>query len=185
VKARDTEVRELLPIQAYSQKQLSSVSVRMEELTMIRHIPNPARPRRHRQQITESAGRIRENYATLQAESVNSRELSGAWSCRRSLFSNRPRTCGASLNDVSEADRQILAEKPQYDAAQAAAEGWNAATERGLTLAEHAASSITDLAANLSAVGDMPSPLHGPLASLRAKTASLPKRAVMQRCRLR
>ena len=33
VKAREAEVRELSPIQAYSQKQLSSVSVRIDELT--------------------------------------------------------------------------------------------------------------------------------------------------------
>jgi len=172
VKARDTEVRELLPIQAYSQKQLSSVSVRMEELT--RFVTSPIRRDLVDidQQITESAGRIRENYATLQRKrqlegTIRRLELS-----EKSLF-EQAANLRASLNDVSEADRQILAEKPQYDAAQAAAEGWNAATERGLELAEQAASSITDLAANLSAVGDMPSPLQGPLAGLRAKTASL------------
>ena len=41
VKAREADVRELLPIQAYSQKQLSSVSVRIDELT--RFVTSPIR----------------------------------------------------------------------------------------------------------------------------------------------
>lgn len=64
--AREEDVRALLPIHAYSQKQLSSVAVRVDELT--RFITAPIQPDLDEfdRQIAEAAGRLRENYATLQ-----------------------------------------------------------------------------------------------------------------------
>ena len=61
----EKEVRRLLPIQAYSQKQLSEVSVRVEEL--LRFIAAPIRSELHRidEQCSDRAARIREAYAMV------------------------------------------------------------------------------------------------------------------------
>jgi chromosome segregation protein len=172
VKAREAEVRELLPIQAYSQKQLSSVSVRMDELT--RFVTSPIRRDLTGidQQIEESAGRIRENYATLQrkrqlAQTIRRLELS-----EQSLAEQAANLRG-SLSDLSDADQHILAEKPKYDVAQAATEGWTAVAEQGLELADETASAVSDLATNLLSIGEIPAPLREPLAILRTRTADL------------
>lgn len=72
VPAREEDVRALLPIHAYSQKQLSSVAVRVDELT--RFITAPIQPDLDEfdRQIAEAAGRLRENYATLQRSRARS-----------------------------------------------------------------------------------------------------------------
>ena len=60
----EEEVRTLLPIQAYSQKQLSDVSVRVEELS--RFITAPVRTDLVRidRQASDRAERIRQTYGT-------------------------------------------------------------------------------------------------------------------------
>jgi hypothetical protein len=60
----EDEVRSLLPIQAYSQKQLSDVSVRSDEL--LRFVISPVRSelRQIESRIEDSASRVRQSYAT-------------------------------------------------------------------------------------------------------------------------
>ncbi|EQD58206.1 hypothetical protein B1A_10901, partial [mine drainage metagenome] len=63
---RETAIQSLLPIQAYSQKQLSSVAIRLNEL--LRYITSPIRRQLEEidRKLLEVSGRLRENYGTLQ-----------------------------------------------------------------------------------------------------------------------
>jgi chromosome segregation protein len=172
VKAREAEVRELLPIQAYSQKQLSSVSVRMDELT--RFVTSPIRRALTSidQQIEESAGRIRENYATLQRTRQLEKTIRRLELSERSL-SGQAENLRASLSDISDDDRQVLAQKPRYDTAQGGAESWQSALDQAVALADGAVEELTDTIENLMPIGEAPAPLREPLAALRERTAVL------------
>jgi len=114
VKARDDDVRALLPVHAYSQKQLSSVSVRLDELTRFVTAPIKTRLGEVDQQIEDHSGRVRENYATLQRFRALQRNVARAELNERSL-ADQVRNLRASLGGLSEQDRVILNNKPAYD----------------------------------------------------------------------
>lgn len=65
-RTRESEVRELLPIQGYSQKQLSSVAVRLDELTRFVTAPIRRELADIDRTVEESAGKVRETYSTVQ-----------------------------------------------------------------------------------------------------------------------
>ncbi len=169
VKAREDEVRELLPIQAYSQKQLSSVSVRIDELT--RFVTSPIRRQLATidQNVAEAAGKIRENYATLQRQrqlqvSIHRSELS-----EQSLAEQAINLRG-SLEDVSEDDRLVLDDKPRFDASNAAADTWHQIAGRTLDGAEEFFDSLDDLDARLEPTLTAPQPLEQPITELKLNT---------------
>lgn len=144
IKARESDVRELLPIRAYSQKQLSSVSVRLDELTSFVTSPIRRDLSEMDQAIEEIATRIRENYATVQRKrqlqvSVTRLELS-----EKSLFEQAV-NLRASLADVTDAERMVLNDKPKYDAIQLLTEGWKNSITRALDDAERLQKSISRL----------------------------------------
>jgi chromosome segregation protein len=60
----EDEVRTLLPIQAYSQKQLSDVSVRTNELTRFVISPVRSQLRQIQSRVDDAAARLRQSYAT-------------------------------------------------------------------------------------------------------------------------
>src|SRR5438128_7085846 len=76
----EEEVRILLPVQAYSQKQLSDVSVRVEELTRFITAPIRSELVAIDQQLGDAAVRVRQSYSTrlrqrALAHSIESRDL--------------------------------------------------------------------------------------------------------------
>lgn len=173
VKVREAEVRDLLPIQAYSQKQLSSVSVRMEELT--RFVTSPIRRDLANidQQIEEVAGgRIRENYATLQRtrqleRSVHRLSLSDASLAEQAV------NLRSALDDLSDDDRNTLRDKPRFDTASTAIQDWQSSAQQALVLADSASAALIDLAANLMQPSDVPESLRSRLERLRDHTNAL------------
>jgi chromosome segregation protein len=123
----EDEVRTLLPIQAYSQKQLSDVSVRVEEL--IRFVTAPIRSELGRldQQITDLATRVRQAHSTRRrqrslAHAIESRELEG-----KSL-SEQADALRGSLKGLSEEDRALLDQGRTYENADQAVQSWQAGT---------------------------------------------------------
>lgn len=115
-KVREEHVRSLLPVHAYSQKQLSSVALRMDELTRFVTAPVQRSLDSIDQEITEAAGKLRENYAKVQ----RARDLDSA--VARQLLSERSLAEQAAnlretLTDLSDEDRATLSAKPRFDAA--------------------------------------------------------------------
>lgn len=119
----EDEVRALLPIQAYSQKQLSDVSVRVEELS--RFITSPIRNALEKidRSVDEAAGRIRELFATRLryrnlTQTLQRRELEEI-SLREQAAAVR-----ASLTDLSDADQVALDNGKLYETADRTVQIW-------------------------------------------------------------
>jgi chromosome segregation protein len=121
--AREDEVQSLLPIDAYSQRQLSNVSVDLEELQ--RFVTAPIRERLELlgARDSEFARAIRENFAHVQRQRALSkavhRETLTVDSLAQQVVSMRE-----GLSGLSDGDREILATKPSYDDAEAIAKSW-------------------------------------------------------------
>ena len=119
----EDEVRTLLPIQAYSQKQLSDVSVRTKELTRFVTSPVRAQLRQIRSRVDEAASRVRQTYATR----LRQRTLTGEIE-RRNLeqqsLQEQADAVRAILSDLSEEDRALLDKGKSYDAGDGIIESW-------------------------------------------------------------
>lgn len=150
-KVREGAIQSLLPIQAYSQKQLSSVAIRIDEL--LRFVTSPIQ--RDLEEIErkqhEVAGRLRENYGTLQRHRDLSTEIERSELRVRSL-GEQAQALRDGLSGLSEADRVILDGKAAHDRARTAQAAWT----------QHlsgAHSELTEVASDLEiSLGDMARP---------------------------
>ncbi|HYJ85560.1 MAG TPA: AAA family ATPase [Pyrinomonadaceae bacterium] len=119
----EEEVRTLLPIQAYSQKQLSDVSVRVDELARFITAPIRGDLGRLERQEADRAERIRQSYATRRrqqglAQTLRKRELE-----EKSLSGQADALRGA-LTGLSDEDRALLERGKVFDAADRAVQSW-------------------------------------------------------------
>lgn len=119
----EEEVRALLPIQAYSQKQLSDVSVRIEELTRFITAPIRGDLDRLQRQTLDRANRIREAYATRQRFRDLTRTLHNRQLEERSI-TQQANTIRASLTGLSDVDRALLEQGQHYTAAASLVASW-------------------------------------------------------------
>lgn len=122
-KVREGAIQSLLPIQAYSQKQLSSVAIRVDEL--LRFVTSPIQrgleeiDRKHQ----EVAGRLRENYGTLQRHrdlniAIQRSEL------RSMSLAEQAQALRDGLSGLSDDDRKVLDGKSSHDSVRAAQSDW-------------------------------------------------------------
>ena len=124
----EDEVRVMLPIQAYSQKQLSDVSVRVEELT--RFITGPIRVDLDRLEraTSDAANRIRETYTTRQRQRELARTLHNRGLEERSL-TEQANTLRSSLTGFSDEDRSLIDKGPRYNEANSLVASFKAGLE--------------------------------------------------------
>lgn len=119
----EDEVRSLLPIQAYSQKQLSDVSVRVEELSRFVTAPIRSELDKIERQANDAAGRIRELFATRLRHRTLTHTLQ-----RRALEETSLReqaaAVRASLTDLSAADQAALDQGKLYETADRSVQSW-------------------------------------------------------------
>lgn len=157
--AAHDDVRALLPVQAYSQKQLSSVSVRVDELT--RFVTTPIRDTLdsidNRQ--TDLAARTRENFVLLQRRRTLERSIARDEVLAASL-AQQAGSLRDGLDAVTPEDRAVLADKPKYDAADQALTGWVRRLDRVRAAAAEYASTILRLAAEMPPTPDSESVVH-------------------------
>ena len=121
----EDEVRALLPIQAYSQKQLSDVSVQIEELTRFIKAPIKSDLDRLKRKAEDCANRAREAYATRQRFRNLSMTLQNRLLEQRST-SEQANTVRATLSGLSDADRSLLEQGQHYNAANVLMSSWKA-----------------------------------------------------------
>lgn len=154
----EDEVRSLLPIEAYSQKQLSDVSVRIDELTRFVAAPIRGELNRIDRELADHVERIRQAYATRRRrraleQAIQTRELES-----RSL-EEQADALRAGLTGLSEDDRALLDRGRVYDTANQAIDSWKngiKSVEQGASTLRHAVSvALTQL---LPAPVDPPSP---------------------------
>ncbi len=123
-KVRESVIQSLLPIQAYSQKQLSSVAIRTEELLRFVTTPILHKLESIQRKREEVAGRIRENYGTLQRFRLLTSEKVRNDLRIRSL-AEQAQTLRDTLAGLSEADRKILDSKSAHEEVRTFQHNWS------------------------------------------------------------
>lgn len=155
----EAEVRALLPVQAYSQKQLSDVSVRTDELS--RFITAPIRMELSQldRRISERTERIRQTYAKRRRQQTLTEHITRRTLEARSL-QEQADAIRNSLSGLSDDDRMLLNQGNSYDAAEGAVDGW-------LNDLRSVANRLSDLSAEIAAsVEQTGSPPEAPEADL-------------------
>ncbi len=151
--ANPEEIRGLLPIEAYSQRQLSSVGIRLDELTRFVTAPIRERLGEATGKAAEIAAQARENYAHLQRQ----RTLEGTISQEElSLVSltQQAKNMREGLGGLKEADRKCLAQRPGYDEADSLVAGWIRSVEKADEEVEALRASLLRIRGELDSAGD-------------------------------
>jgi len=162
VSAKPDDIRSLLPIQAYSQRQLSSVAIRLDEVTRFVTAPVRAELSGLESQAAGVAARIRENYATLQRHRALTAGIARDEIELRSL-QEQASNLRSSLPDLSEEDQALLAKKPSFDAAEELVSGWE-----------------TDLESASSLLAETRRELEGLLDGVAEVTEDIPEQATVE-----
>ena len=170
--ATEDEVRSLLPIEAYSQRQLSSVGVRLDELQ--RFVTGPIRGSLDwlADQNAELERAIRENFVHVQ------RERAVAASVRRDRLSVESTTqqienMRAELQGLSDADKAILAAKGGYDDAAGLVASWTRRAEQARDETQRSAQTVAQLRVELRTVDSSALPEQALLSDLRCELEEL------------
>ena len=158
VRVREEHVRSLLPIHAYSQKQLSSVALRMDELTRFVTAPVQRSLDSIDQEITEAAGKLRENYAKVQRARDLDSAIARQQLTERSLAHQASNLRGA-LTDLSDEDRSTLGAKPQFDAIREFVRSQERDLNDALSVVQSSIDRLSDVHRALQPPGEMPASL--------------------------
>ncbi len=147
----EDNVRDLLPVRAYSQKQLSAVGARLEELRRFVHAPIRTDLAALEEKIAQSRSDLRLCFDRLLRFRSLKSELS-AHELERTSLSERLEKLRATLKGLSETDRTIIARKSGYDAEERVI----AALERDAQAARTALSSAAQVLMRVPTKVDLP-----------------------------
>lgn len=170
--AREDEVRSLLPIEAYSQRQLSNVSVHLDELQ--RFVTTPVRDRLEdlAARDQELARAIRENFVHVQrrravAQAVH-RDALTVDSLALQVVNMREGFTG-----LSDDDRAILGAKASYDEVDGAASSWMRRADQAREELDRCKATLDRLTSDLRAGSASDLPEKPVLADLRQGISDL------------
>jgi chromosome segregation protein len=126
---RESDIRDLLPLHAYSQKQLSAVGVRSEEL--LRFIESPVRGRLNELQSLRSdhVAKIRTSYAQVQRKKSLAHQIARQ-EVELASLEKQLGQLQKGLKGLSDDDQEILNAHKKYLAEQAAFQKWERNVER-------------------------------------------------------
>lgn len=114
VQTTEQEVRNLFPIQAYSQKQLSSVGVRIEELRRFVELPIKQQLDQVRSSIHDAQVRIRTAYANLTRKREIQREIA-KYSVEITSLTKQVAALRKRLKGLSQSEQAIIDQKTEHD----------------------------------------------------------------------
>jgi chromosome segregation protein len=113
-KTTEQEVRNLFPLQAYSQKQMSSIGVRIDELKRFVELPIKQSLDQIRSDIRDTGAKIRIAYGNL----IRKREIeaeAAKYNLEITSLTEQVAALRKSLKGLTSADQGIIAQKTQYD----------------------------------------------------------------------
>jgi chromosome segregation protein len=164
-KVREEHVRALLPIHAYSQKQLSSVALRTDELTRFVTAPVQRALDTLDQRITEVSGKLRENYAKVQRARALETAIGRQRLAEKSL-SEQAANLRKSLTDLSDEDRRVLDAKPDYDAVREALDGQERDLDELIQFGDQFLARVATVRERLVSIDDAPAEMNNVLSQL-------------------
>ena len=113
----EDEIRRILPIQAYSQKQLSSVGVRTDELNRFIQQPIANKLNNLKFQLRDNNKRIKTSYSSYVRKQEIQNELE-QYSLEVRSLNDQVENLRKSLSGISEEDQKIISAKQKYDSEQ-------------------------------------------------------------------
>jgi type III restriction enzyme len=146
----EAEVRVLLPIQAYSQKQLSSVGLKGDELRRFVHLPIQGQLDTVRSKLSAVAAQIRSAHDGLREHRRLTRETAAARTELKSI-EQQLESLRQSLKGVSEDDRKVIAAQPAWAEEERIVGAWR----------KEVTEAVADLRGVRERVGRLPTPLGG------------------------
>ena len=114
VRTTELEVRNLFPLQGYSQKQLSSVGVRIDELKRFVEQPIKHRLDQIRSDIRDIEAKIRSTYGNLVRKKEIEAEIA-KYNLEITSLTEQLGTLRKALKGLSVADQEIIKNKTEYD----------------------------------------------------------------------
>jgi len=114
VKSTEQDIRNLFPVQAYSQKQLSSVGVRIEELKRFVELPIKQALDQIRSDIRASEAKMRAEYGDV----IRKREIEAEmakYSLEATSLTTQVAALRKGLKGLSESDQETINQKTKYD----------------------------------------------------------------------
>ncbi|MEJ8472849.1 TrlF family AAA-like ATPase [Roseibium algae] len=117
----ESEIRMLLPVQAYSQKQLSNVSVRLDELARFITAPIRSELGKLERQMGEQEEKLRKSFSTRQRQKTIEKDIDRLTLENRS-YQEQANQIRLSLGGLSDEDRRLLELGPHFDQAEQAIE---------------------------------------------------------------
>ncbi len=114
VQTTEQEVRNLFPMQAYSQKQLSSVGVRIDELKRFVEQPIKHTLDQIRSDIRDTEAKIRTAYGNVIRKKEVGAEIA-KYNLEIASLSEQLGTLRKALKGLSEADQETIKQKAEYD----------------------------------------------------------------------
>lgn len=116
-RVKEEEIRRILPIQAYSQKQLSNVGVRTEELKRFIQLPIATQLNNLKSQISDCSKKIKTSYNNF----VRKREIQNEidqFNLEIKSLNNQVENLRKQLTGISDLDQQTIAKKQKFDTEQ-------------------------------------------------------------------
>jgi len=151
--ATPEEIRALLPVEAYSQRQLSSVGIRLDELTRFVTAPIREQLGETATKAGEIAARARENYAHLQRQRALEKTISQEDLSLASL-TQQAKNMREGLTGLTDEDRECLAQRPGHEEADNLASAWIRSVEQAGEEVEALRARLTRIRGELNSIDD-------------------------------
>lgn len=170
--ATPADIQSLLPVVAYSQKQLSSVAVRLDELYRFVTTPIMRQLEDIDKDIATLTDRIRENYAAL----LRHRSLTSAIvreELNAASLASQADNIRESIETISEEDQKLIAKKPLYDRTAQQVSGMKRDLEEVRSAAQVFETELAGLTEREYEPVDQAGPLQDELADMQAELKAL------------
>ncbi len=111
---KEDDIRKILPIQSYSQKQLSDVGVKTEELKRFIEQPITNQLVTIKFQLSETATKFKNSYNQLIREKEIEQEIEN-FNLESQSLNNQAENIRKSLKGISAKDQAIINKKPKFE----------------------------------------------------------------------
>ncbi len=111
---KEEEIRRILPIQAYSQKQLSSVGVRTEELKRFIQLPIANQLNNLKFQVSDNSKKIKSSYNNFVRKKEIQNEVD-QFNLEIKSLNNQVENLRKLLTGIADGDQQTIAKKQKFD----------------------------------------------------------------------
>ncbi len=125
----EADVRNLLPVHSYSQKQLSNVGVRIEELDRFVHAPIKNQLAHIEAAREELRSKLRTTYEDLRRQRSLAAEI-GKVDLERKSLGEQMEKLRKGLKGLSESDRALIGRQAAYDQEEQTLKTWDAELDR-------------------------------------------------------